>query len=87
MRGNDHLLVEKADNGSQGIAEDIKLYIFKPFFTTKDLGVTETHRGDTRIYSRPGETRFQACLSLIYNGKLEQRYWSWVKPLDNQGKL
>ena len=97
--GNDHILVEIEDNGSQGIPEDIKSHIFEPFFTTKDLGkgtglglsishriVTETHRGDIRVFSRPGETRFQVRLPITYNQGLEQRYWSWIKPLDNQGK-
>jgi signal transduction histidine kinase len=97
--GNDHILVEIEDNGSQGIQEDVKSRIFEPFFTTKDLGkgiglglsisyriVTETHRGDIRVFSRPGETRFQVRLPIIYNEGLEQRYWSWKKPLDNQGK-
>lgn len=98
--GNDQILVEIADNGSQGIPENIKSRIFEPFFTTKDLGkgtglglsishriVTETHRGDIRVYSRPGETRFQVILPIIYNEGLEKRYWSWIKPLDNQGEL
>jgi signal transduction histidine kinase len=97
--GNDHILVEIEDNGSQGIPEDIKSRIFEPFFTTKDLGkgtglglsishriVTETHRGDIRVFSRPGETRFQVRLPITYNQGLEQRYWSWIKPLDNQEK-
>ena len=97
--GNDHILVEIADNGSQGIPEKIKSRIFEPFFTTKDLDkgtglglsishriVTETHRGDIRVYSRPGETRFQVRLPIIYNEGLEKRYWSWIKPLDNQEK-
>lgn len=95
---NDHVLVEIADNGSRGIPEDIKSRIFDPFFTTKDLGkgtglglsishriVTETHRGDIHVYSRPGDTRFQVRLPIIYNEGLEQRYWSWIKPLDDQG--
>ena len=76
--GNDHILVEIADNGSQGIPEDLKSRIIEPFFTTKDPGkgtglglsishriVTETHRGDIRVYSRPGETRFQIRLPII----------------------
>ena len=97
--GNDHILVEIADNGSQGIPENIKSRIFEPFFTTKDLDkgtglglsishriVTETHRGDIHVYSRPGETRFQVRLPIIYNEGLEKRYWSWIKPLDNQEK-
>jgi signal transduction histidine kinase len=97
--GNDHILVEIEDNGSQGIPEDIKSRIFEPFFTTKDLGkgtglglsisyriVTETHRGDIRVFSRPGETHFQVRLPITHNQGLEQRYWSWIKPLDNQEK-
>lgn len=97
--GNDHILVEIVDNGSQGIPEDLKSRIFEPFFTTKDLGkgtglglsishriVTQTHGGDIRVYSRPGETRFQIRLPIIYNEGLEKRYWTWIKPLDNQGK-
>lgn len=96
--GNDHILVEIVDNGSQGIPEDVKPRIFEPFFTTKDLGigtglglsishriVTETHGGDIRVYSRPGETRFQVRLPIIYNEGLQKRYWSWIKPLDNEG--
>jgi signal transduction histidine kinase len=98
--GNDHILVEIADNGSQGIPEDIKSRIFEPFFTTKELGkgtglglsishriVTDTHKGDIRVYSRPGETRFQVSLPIIFHEGLEKRYWSWIKPSDNQGNL
>jgi signal transduction histidine kinase len=96
--GNDHILVEIVDNGSQGIPEDVKPRIFEPFFTTKDLGkgtglglsishriVTETHGGDIRVYSRPGETHFQVRLPIIYDEGLQKRYWSWIKPLDNEG--
>src|SRR5512145_2754746 len=95
--GNDHILVEIADNGSKGIPEDIKSRIFEPFFTTKDPGkgtglglsishriITETHRGDIRVYSRPGETCFQVRLPIIYKEGLEDRYWSWIKPQDPQ---
>lgn len=91
----DVILVEIVDSGSQGIPEDLKSRIFEPFFTTKDPGkgtglglsishriVTETHRGDIRVYSRPGETRFQVRLPIIYNEGVEQRYWSWIKPQD-----
>jgi len=90
---NDHILVEITDNGSQGIPENIKSRIFEPFFTTKDPGkgtglglsishriITETHQGDIRVYSRPGETRFQVRLPIIYKDGLKERYWSWIKP-------
>ena len=79
--GNDHILVEIADNGSKGIPEDIKSRIFEPFFTTKDPGkgtglglsishriINETHRGDIQVYSKPGETHFQVRLPIIYKG-------------------
>jgi signal transduction histidine kinase len=94
---NDHILVEITDNGSKGIPEDIKSRIFEPFYTTKDPGkgtglglsishriITETHRGDIRVYSRPGETRFQVRLPIIYKEGLQERYWSWIKPQDQQ---
>jgi signal transduction histidine kinase len=94
---DDHILVEIADNGSKGISEDIKSRIFEPFFTTKDPGkgtglglsishriISETHRGDIRVYSKPGETRFQVRLPIIYKEGLEERYWSWIKPQDMQ---
>ncbi|HZD33818.1 MAG TPA: ATP-binding protein, partial [Nitrososphaeraceae archaeon] len=94
---NDHILVEIADNGSKGIPEDIRSRIFEPFFTTKEPGegtglglsishriITETHQGDIRVYSRPGETRFQVRLPIIYKEGLGERYWSWIKPQDQQ---
>jgi signal transduction histidine kinase len=92
---SDHILVEIADNGSKGIPEDIKSRIFEPFFTTKDPGkgtglglsishrsITETHRGDIQVYSRPGETRFQVRLPINYKEGPKERYWSWIKPQD-----
>ena len=55
------------------------------FFTTKELGkgtglglsivhriVTETHRGDIRLFSNPGETRFEVRLPIIYSEGLEK---------------
>ncbi|MGN6631270.1 MAG: ATP-binding protein, partial [Nitrososphaeraceae archaeon] len=61
--------------------------------TTKDPGkgtglglsishriITETHQGDIRVSSRPGETRFQVRLPIIYKDGLKERYWSWIKP-------
>ncbi|MGH9978914.1 MAG: sensor histidine kinase, partial [Nitrososphaeraceae archaeon] len=94
---DDHILVEIADNGSKGISEDMKSQIFEPFFTTKDPGkgtglglsishriITETHRGDIRVYSRPGETRFQVRLPIIFKEGLQERYWSWIQPQDQQ---
>jgi signal transduction histidine kinase len=90
--GNGHILVEIIDNGSRGILKDIQPRIFEPFFTTKELGkgtglglsishriIVETHKGDLRFDSKPGETSFQVRLPIIYKG-IEQRYWSWIKP-------
>jgi signal transduction histidine kinase len=94
---DDHILVEIEDNGSKGIPEDIKSQIFEPFFTTKDPGkgtglglsishriITETHRGDIRVYSRPGRTCFQVRLPIIFKEGLQERYWSWIQPQDNE---
>lgn len=90
--GNNQILVEVVDNGSQGIPKDVQSRIFEPFFTTKEPGkgtglglsishriITQTHKGDISFYSRPGETRFQIRLPIIYKG-IEQKYWSWIKP-------
>jgi signal transduction histidine kinase len=90
--GNSHILVEVVDDGSKGIPKEVQSRIFEPFFTTKEPGkgtglglsishriITQTHKGDIRFYSRPGETRFQIRLPIIYKG-IEQKYWSWIKP-------
>jgi signal transduction histidine kinase len=89
-----HILVEIVDSGSQGIPKDIQPRIFEPFFTTKELGkgtglglsishriIVDTHKGDIRYSSKPGETSFQVRLPIIYKG-IEQKYWSWIKPED-----
>jgi signal transduction histidine kinase len=72
----DHLLVEIADTGP-GIPPDLVTKIFEPFFTTKPVGsgtglgldisyriVVQRHRGDLRVRSTPGDTRFQVRLPL-----------------------
>lgn len=91
-----HVLIEIVDNGRQGIPKDVQPHIFEPFFTTKELGkgtglglsishriIVDTHKGDIRFSSRPGETSFQVRLPIIYKG-IAQNYWSWIKPEDNQ---
>jgi signal transduction histidine kinase len=91
-----HILVEIVDSGSQGIPKDIQPRIFEPFFTTKELGkgtglglsishriIVDTHKGDIRFSSKPGETSFQVRLPIIYKG-IEQKYWSWIKPEHHQ---
>jgi signal transduction histidine kinase len=90
--GNSQILVEVVDSGSQGIPKQVQSRIFEPFFTTKEPGkgtglglsishriITQTHKGDISFSSRPGETRFQIRLPIIYKG-IEQKYWSWIKP-------
>jgi len=74
--GDDRLMVEIGDTGS-GVPEDVLSRIFEPFFTTKPMGkgtglgldiawriVVGRHRGDIRVESVPGDTRFQVRLPL-----------------------
>ncbi|HEY0224853.1 MAG TPA: ATP-binding protein, partial [Mycobacterium sp.] len=68
--------IEICDSGP-GIPEDIREHIFEPFFTTKPFGegtglgldlafniVVKKHRGDIRVESVPGDTRFIVLLPL-----------------------
>jgi signal transduction histidine kinase len=68
--------VEICDDGV-GIPEDVIDRIFTPFFTTRPVGegaglglnlarriVVDKHRGDLRVESRPGDTRFSVVLPL-----------------------
>jgi signal transduction histidine kinase len=68
--------IEICDTGP-GIPEDIREHIFEPFFTTKPVGegtglgldlawniVVKKHRGDLRVESAPGDTRFIVLLPL-----------------------
>jgi signal transduction histidine kinase len=93
-----HILVEIVDSGSQGIPMEIQSRIFEPFFTTKELGkgtglglsishriIVDTHKGDMRFSSKPGETSFQVRLPIIYKG-IEQKYWDWIKPEDSSNR-
>jgi len=69
------VLVEIADTGS-GIPAEIQSRIYDPFFTTKPVGegtglgldavsrIVRKHRGDIRVDSKPGDTRFQVRLPL-----------------------
>jgi signal transduction histidine kinase len=73
---NNMLRVEICDTGP-GIPEDVLERIFEPFFTTKPVGegtglgldlawkiVVNKHRGDLRVESAPGATRFIVLLPL-----------------------
>jgi signal transduction histidine kinase len=73
-RDNDRLLVEICDTGP-GVPPELSQRIFEPFFTTKPVGegtglgldiswriVVNKHRGDLRLRSEPGDTRFQVRL-------------------------
>ncbi len=68
--------VEICDTGP-GIPEGVREHIFEPFFTTKPFGegtglgldlawniVVKKHRGDLRVESVPGDTRFIVLLPL-----------------------
>lgn len=69
--------IEICDTGP-GVPEDVREHIFEPFFTTKPFGegtglgldlafniVVKKHRGDLRVESRPGDTRFIVLLPLV----------------------
>jgi signal transduction histidine kinase len=68
--------IEICDTGP-GIPEEVREHIFEPFFTTKPVGegtglgldlawniVVKKHRGDLRVESVPGNTRFIVLLPL-----------------------
>jgi signal transduction histidine kinase len=68
--------IEICDTGP-GIPEEAREHIFEPFFTTKPVGegtglgldlafniVVKKHRGDLRVESVPGDTRFIVLLPL-----------------------
>jgi signal transduction histidine kinase len=75
-REDDRLMVEVGDTGP-GIPDEARSRVFEPFFTTKPVGkgtglgldiawriVVGRHRGDIRVDSEPGDTRFQVRLPL-----------------------
>ena len=75
-RENGRVLVEVTDDGP-GIPDEVQGRMFEPFYTTKDVGkgtglgldisrrvVVEDHKGDIRVDSKPGETRFQVRLPI-----------------------
>jgi signal transduction histidine kinase len=74
---NGDVAVEIIDNG-RGIPPELQPRIFEPFFTTKAPGVgpglglhiaynivVHKHRGQIRVASKPGETRFRVMLPVL----------------------
>jgi signal transduction histidine kinase len=73
-REGDCVVVEVCDTGP-GVPPHLQKRVFEPFFTTKPVGegtglgldisyriVVNRHRGDLRLASKPGDTRFQVLL-------------------------
>ena len=83
------VIVELEDNGP-GIPKDIQEKIFSPFFTTKTVGkgtglglnisykIIEKHSGEIKVFSKPGNTRFQVSLPIDF-----QQVKSGDVPLSN----
>ena len=74
----DWIIVEVSDNGP-GIPEEIQGRVFDQFFTTKEPGegtglgldisyriVVDKHRGNIRLSSQPGNTRFEVRLPVNF---------------------
>jgi len=80
---NGRVLVEVSDDGP-GIPDNLRERIFEPFYTTKDVGkgtglgldisyrvIVEDHKGDIRVLSEPGDTRFQVRLPVNEPGEVQ----------------
>jgi signal transduction histidine kinase len=75
-RDEKNVTVDIIDNGG-GIPEEIRSRIFDPFFTTKKVGegtgigldivnrIVKLHKGEIKVASEPGKTRFSVCLPLV----------------------
>jgi signal transduction histidine kinase len=74
--GDNMARIEICDTGP-GVPDEVRDRIFEPFFTTKPFGegtglgldlafniVVKKHRGDLRVESVPGDTRFIVLLPL-----------------------
>src|SRR6202166_243451 len=74
-REDDCVVVEIGDNGP-GISPEVPAHMFEPFFTTEGVGagtglgldttlrIVKKHRGNIKVSSNPGDTRFQVRLPL-----------------------
>ncbi len=74
-RDNDFIKTDIIDDG-EGIPEEHLHTIFDPFFTTKAIGegtgmglevvqrIVGQHRGEIKVDSRPGETKFTVCIPI-----------------------
>ena len=72
-RAGDAISVSVIDDGP-GVPAELQSRLFEPFFTTKDVGggtglgldivrrIVENHRGQVRLESAPGRTRFEVRL-------------------------
>jgi len=72
-RAGDAISVSVTDDGP-GVPAELQSRLFEPFFTTKDVGggtglgldivrrIVENHRGQVRLESEPGRTRFEVRL-------------------------
>jgi signal transduction histidine kinase len=73
----EHFLVIEIGDSGPGVPPEIQNRIFEPFFTTKPVGegtglgldiswriVVNTHHGDLKVESVPGDTRFRVRLPL-----------------------
>lgn len=67
-------IFEVEDDGKEGMSEDVRKNLFKPFFTTKQQGtglglahsgkLIDYHGGEIKVESKPGNTVFSVYLPL-----------------------
>ncbi|OYD96352.1 ATPase [Nostoc sp. 'Peltigera membranacea cyanobiont' 210A] len=91
---NKCVLVEIANNGP-AIPPEIQERIFEPFFTTKGVGqgtglglvisyrIVEKHKGEIRLFSEPGNTRFQVILPISLAETISECHQCQFIPSDN----